>query len=246
MIGVSGHDRIVISLQHVGVSFAQHVGILKRRRFWALEDVSLNLYKGETLGVIGRNGAGKTTLLKLIAGILAPDRGWVVNNGYRAALLSLQLGFAPNLSGRENVYLSGLMMGMRRQTIDRRIGNIEQFSALGEFFDQPLRTYSTGMRARLGFSIAIEANPDVLLIDEILGVGDGQFRVKSSEAMRSLIKSNKTVVLASHQLNMVRTLCDRVIWVENRVVQAEGNPDEIIKAYQSRQQENPRRVVEKV
>lgn len=237
MTGVSDHGGVVISLQNAGVSFTQHIGILKKRRFWALEDVSLDLYKGETLGVIGRNGAGKTSLLKLMAGILAPDRGQVVNNGYRAALLSLQIGFVPNLTGRENVYLSGMMMGLRRQAIDSRIEKIAQFSGLGEFFEQPLRTYSTGMRARLGFSVAIEAHPDVLLIDEILGVGDGDFRVKSTEAMRSLIKSNKTVVFATHQLNLARTLCDRVIWVENRVVQALGKGDEIIEAYQSRQHE---------
>ncbi|MEN8130553.1 MAG: ABC transporter ATP-binding protein [Pseudomonadota bacterium] len=194
--------------------------------------MSFDLYQGETLGIIGRNGAGKTSVLKLLAGIVAPDRGEVINNGYRAALLSLQLGFAPNLTGKENVYLSGLMMGLRRQEIDQRFDHISEFAELGEFMDQPLRTYSTGMRARLGFSVALAANPDVLLIDEVLGVGDGEFRIKSSAAMRDLIQSNKTIVLVSHQLNVIRKFCDRVVWIENHTVRAEGEGKKIINVYQ--------------
>lgn len=222
----------VISLRRVGISYIQHLGLLKRRRFWAVKDVSFDLYQGETLGIIGRNGAGKTSVLKLLAGIVAPDRGEVINNGYRAALLSLQLGFAPNLTGKENVYLSGLMMGLRRQEIDQRFDHISEFAELGEFMDQPLRTYSTGMRARLGFSVALAANPDVLLIDEVLGVGDGEFRIKSSAAMRDLIQSNKTIVLVSHQLNVIRKFCDRVVWIENHTVRAEGEGKKIINVYQ--------------
>lgn len=222
-----------MSLHHVGVSYSQHIGPFKRRRFWALNDVSLEVFHGETLGIVGRNGAGKSSLLRILAGIITPDRGRVIHNGHRATLLSLQLGFAPNLSGRENACLSGIIMGLSRKEIGRRMDRIQEFAELGEFMDQPLRTYSTGMRARLGFAVALESNPDILLIDEVLGVGDGAFREKSSNALRELIRSNKTVMLVSHQLETVRQLCDRVVWIEDRVSRAVGGVDEVLGAYQA-------------
>lgn len=223
----------VISLRHVGVSYTHHIGPFKRRRFWALNDVSLDLFHGETLGIVGRNGAGKSSLLRILAGIIRPDRGRVIHNGHRAALLSLQLGFAPNLSGRENACLSGIIMGLSRKEIGRRMDRIQEFAELGDFMDQPLKTYSTGMRARLGFAVALESHPDILLIDEVLGVGDGEFREKSSNALRQLIRSNKTVVLVSHHVETVRQLCDRAVWIEDRISKTQGDVDKVLAEYHS-------------
>lgn len=148
-------------------------------KFWALKDISFDIFHGETLGVIGRNGVGKSTLLCLIAGIIDPDMGTVFRaENCHASLLSLQVGFVPQLTGRENAVLSGILLGMHRETIESRMEEIIAFSELDEFIDQPIYTYSTGMRARLGFSVAFQTDPDILLVDEVLGVGDADFREK--------------------------------------------------------------------
>ncbi len=223
----------IVTLREVGVCFRQRTGLLKHRDFWALKNVSLNLYHGETLGVIGRNGAGKTSLLKVIAGIITPNRGCLINKKYRASLLSLQLGFVSNLSGRDNVILSGLLLGLTRKQVMSKMEYIVEFAEIGEFINQPIRTYSSGMKARLGFSIAIQANPDILLIDEILGVGDADFRAKSSAALRDMIRSDKTVVIVSHQPEMIRSLCNRAVWIEDRKTRIEGQVDEVLSAYTS-------------
>ena len=169
-------DSPLIELRNVGVAFSA-----QRRfgsgKFWALEDVTLNLRHGERLGVIGRNGAGKSTLLRVLAGILQPDRGTVKRAAVTCQLLSLALGFTPYLSGRDNAILSGLMLGLRRREIESRLPSIQEFSELGDFFEQPIATYSAGMVVRLGFSVAIQVEPDVLLIDEVLAVGDAEFQV---------------------------------------------------------------------
>jgi lipopolysaccharide transport system ATP-binding protein len=221
----------IVSLEDVGLYFRQRTGLLKHRDFWALKKVSLNLYHGETLGVVGRNGAGKTSLLKVIAGVISPNRGCIINNGYRASLLSLQLGFVPNLSGRDNVVLSGLLLGLTRQQVLSKMKHIVEFAEIEEFIDQPIKTFSAGMKARLGFSIAIQAAPDILLIDEILGVGDADFRTKSSAALRDLIRSDKTVVIVSHQPETIRSLCHRAVWIEDRKSQIEGEVEEVLDAY---------------
>jgi lipopolysaccharide transport system ATP-binding protein len=200
-------------------------------QYWALKDISLDLYHGETLGIIGRNGVGKSTLLRVLSGIIVPDRGRVANVGISASLLSLQVGFIPQLTGRENAVLSGMLMGLHRREVEEKMDAIIEFSELGSFFDQPVRSYSVGMRARLGFSVAIQTDPDVLLIDETLGVGDAAFQKKSSEAMREKIRSNKTVVLASHMTQTVRDLCDRVVWIENGTARLEGNTEAVVSAY---------------
>lgn len=223
----------IVSLQNVGVCFSQRAGFLKSRKFWALEDVSLNLFQGETLGVVGNNGAGKTTLLKVLSGILEPSTGTYVNPGFRASMLTLQLGFLPNLTGRDNAVLSGMFLGLARKAVLQKLDAIMEFSELGEFFDQPVRTYSAGMRARLGFSVALEASPDILLIDEVLGVGDASFRAKSTAALKSLIRSERTVVLVSHNPATLRELCDRLVWIESRVSRMEGPVDEVMECYQA-------------
>jgi lipopolysaccharide transport system ATP-binding protein len=201
--------------------------------FWALQDVSFELYRGETLGIVGRNGAGKSTLLRVLAGIITPERGKVVGNGYQASLLSLQVGFVPHLTGRENAILSGLLLGLHRREVEAAINEIIEFAELAEFIDEPVRTYSAGMKARLGFAVAFQANPDVLLIDEVLAVGDAEFRKKSAAAMRERIQSDKTVVLVSHNAPTLRELCDRAVWIENGVSRAEGSTEVVLRQYQA-------------
>lgn len=200
-------------------------------KYTPLNDISFEIHRGETIGVIGRNGAGKSTMLRLIAGILEPDGGRIVNHGARVSLLSLGVGFVPHLSGRQNAMLSGMLLGLRRNEIAQRMDAIMEFSDLGVFFDQPLHTYSSGMRARLGFSVAIQVDSDILLIDEVLGVGDEEFRIKSTAEMKRLIKSDKTVVLVSHSLPTVKELCDNVIWIEGGVVKAAGDTETLLKLY---------------
>lgn len=223
--------EVLISLQNVSLSYTVRAGMFKWSKYTPLSNVSFDLYRGETVGIIGRNGVGKSTLLRLMAGILEPDGGCVINHGARVSLLSLGVGFVPHLSGRQNAMLSGILLGLRRSEIAKKMDTIIEFSGLGQFIDQPLHTYSTGMRARLGFSLAIQVDPDVLLIDEVLGVGDEEFRAKSNNEIKRLIKSDKTVVLVSHILPTVRELCDRLVWVENGHVRQVGSTVEVLAHY---------------
>ncbi len=223
-----------IRLRHVGVSYRRRAGFARASMFWALRDVSLDLFHGETLGIIGRNGVGKSTLLRVLAGIIAPDRGEMVSDGCRASLLSLQVGFIPHLTGRENAMLSGMLLGLSRRAMLDGMESIIGFAEQEEFIDQPVSTYSAGMRARLGFSVAFMAKPDVLLVDEILGVGDEGFRAKSTAAMRDRLKSNQTVVLVSHSAPTVRELCNRVIWIEGGATFMAGPTDEVMDAYEKK------------
>ncbi len=220
----------MMSLRNVGVYYRQHRGIFGAA-FWALKDVSFDLHAGETLGIIGRNGAGKSTLMRLMAGIIRPNCGSLDNAGYSVSLLSLRLGFIPYLNGRENAVLSGMLMGMRRKAIQAELERIKDFSELGDFFERPINTYSSGMLARLGFSVAFQADPDILLVDEVLGVGDAEFNRKSTAAMESRIKANKTIVFVSHNGEMVRQLCDRAVWIENGETQIEGTPHQVLTEY---------------
>lgn len=220
----------VLSLREVGVCYGQKRGIWGEP-FWALRDVSLVLRRGETLGVIGRNGVGKSTLLRLMAGIIRPDRGVLVNEGVQVSLLSLQVGFVYYLTGRENALLSGMLMGLRRKEVLDRMEAICAFSELGEFFDRPIATYSTGMVARLAFSVAFQVDPEVLLVDEILGVGDAEFSQKSARVMHERMLSNRTVVFVSHHAELVRHLCDRVVWIEGGVSRAEGETEKVLREY---------------
>ncbi|MEA1052535.1 ABC transporter ATP-binding protein [Lamprobacter modestohalophilus] len=222
----------VVSLQNIGVAFNRQRRLFaKPHLLWVLKDVSFDLYRGETLGVIGRNAAGKSTLLRLLAGIIKQDRGQLINGGYSAALLSLQAGFVPYLTGRQNAILSGILLGLRRREVEERMPRIIAFSELGDFFDEPLGTYSTGMRARLGFSVAFQVDPDLLLIDETLGVGDEAFNRKSTRAMHDRIRSDRTVVLVSHSAGTIRSLCDRAIWIDQGVVRMQGDAREVSDAY---------------
>ena len=226
-------DTRILSLDHVGLYYSRRQGFLKRSRFWALQDVSFDLYAGETLGVIGKNGVGKSTLLRVLAGIIAPDTGKMVFHrpGLRISLISLGAGFVPYLSGRENAILNGLMLGATKKEIISRMNDIVAFSELDGFFDEPVNTYSTGMRARLGFSVAYHLEPDVILLDEVLGVGDEAFRKKSTDAMKQRIKSDKTVVLVSHTVPILKELCDRIVWIEGGRTRLEGQVPDVLEAY---------------
>lgn len=221
----------VIRLTDVGYYFQKRKGFFSKERFWALKQVDFSLYKGESLGVIGRNGAGKSTLLKLLAGITNPDKGSLQNFGYSASLLSLQAGFVPYLTGRENVLLNGMILGVKKSEILNHMEDIYEFSGLNSFFDQPIHTYSSGMKARLGFSIAFQLDPDIFLLDEVLGVGDETFKQKSSKKMKEKIRSEQTVVLVSHSLLTIKELCDRAVWIESGISRAEGKPEEVIAEY---------------
>lgn len=220
-----------LRLDHVGVSYPRRRGLRRRELFWALSDVSFTLYKGESLGVIGRNGAGKSTLLKILAGIIEPNKGHIFRSHLRADLLSLRLGFQPHLNGRENAILSGMLMGLRRRQVEMALDQIAAFAELEDFMDQPLNSYSNGMKARLGFAIAFHADPDILLIDEALGVGDADFRKRSTEVMRQKIRSDKTVVIVSHSTSLVKNLCDRVVWIEKGKTKQVGDTDDVLAMY---------------
>jgi lipopolysaccharide transport system ATP-binding protein len=223
-------NDVLVELRNVGVAFKTQRRVAERR-FWALEDVSLSLRRGERLGVIGRNGAGKSTLLRVIAGILTPDRGNVRRGPVSCQLLSLALGFTAHLSGRDNAVLSGLMLGLRRRDIVACLPAIREFSELGDFFEQPIATYSSGMTMRLAFSVAIRVEPDVLLIDEVLAVGDAEFQQKSGAALRKRMGEGHTFVLVSHDESQIAALCDRVLWVEHGKSVREGARDEVFAAY---------------
>jgi homopolymeric O-antigen transport system ATP-binding protein len=220
----------IIDLENVGVAFNAQLRV-GSPRFWALEDVSLSLDRGDRLGVIGRNGSGKSTLLRTLAGIIAPDRGRLTRAPVSCQLLSLAVGFVPHLSGRDNAILSGLMLGLRRRQIVQRLPAILEFSELGDFFDQPISSYSTGMQMRLGFSVAIQIDPDVLLIDEVLAVGDSEFQQKSGAALRERINSGTTVVFVSHGDAQVRQICNRALWIEHGRSMLQGPVDAVLDAY---------------
>lgn len=220
----------IIRLENVGVAFNAQLRV-GAPLFWALEDVSLDLARGDRLGVVGRNGSGKSTLLRTIAGIITPDRGRLKRAPVSCQLLSLTLGFLPHLSGRDNAVLSGLMLGMRRREIMQRLPAILEFSELGDFFHQPISSYSTGMTMRLGFSVAMQVEPDVLLIDEVLSVGDTEFQQKSGAALRERIHSGTTVVFVSHGDAQIKQVCDRALWIEHGRSMMHGPVDAVLAAY---------------
>ncbi len=199
--------------------------------FWALRDVSFSVERGQVVGFIGANGAGKSSLLKLVNGILPPTEGRVVVNGRVSGLLELGAGFHPDLTGRENIYLNGSILGLSRRELDRLFPSIVAFSELDQFIDAPVKHYSSGMYMRLGFAVAIHAQPDILLVDEVLAVGDAPFQAKCMSRILAMKKQGVTILFVTHDMDAVRKLCDQAIWLDESRVRAAGRPDHVIAAY---------------
>jgi len=210
--------------------------VLRGRRaqyeeFWALKGATFEVPTGSTFGVIGHNGSGKSTLLKCLAGILVPDKGSVAVTGRVSALLELGAGFHPELSGRENVYLNGAILGLKKREIDKRFDDIVQFAGLEQFIDSPVKNYSSGMFVRLGFAVAVNVDPDVLLLDEVLSVGDESFQRKSAERIEQFRKDGRTIVLVSHGLGSIEQLCESAAWLDHGEIRAVGPASQVISEY---------------
>ncbi|MEM7184786.1 MAG: ATP-binding cassette domain-containing protein [Spirochaetota bacterium] len=220
-------------LELQSVSFAYRTGktFFSHKKKQILSGISLKIFPGETLGILGRNGAGKSTLLRILAGIFLPDSGNIIRNCQKINLLSLELGFSERLNGRQNIILSGLFNGFSKQEMQDKMPAIVAFSELGKAIEEPLLSYSSGMRARLGFSIAYHLQPDILLIDEILGVGDMDFQEKSEKLLKQKINSQQTVVLVTHDAKLVESVCQRAIWLDKGKIYMQGTQAEVSDRY---------------
>ena len=221
-------DRIMSLKEFVTTALR---GRLDYREFTALDHVSFTVKKGETLGLIGRNGAGKSTMLKVISGILKPTEGSVVCHGNVVPMLELGSGFDMDLTGRENIFLNGAILGYSEEFLKEKYEEIVEFSELGQFIEAPIRNYSSGMLARLAFSIATVVQPEILIVDEILSVGDAQFQEKSKRRMLELMGGGTTVLFVSHSIEQIREMCNRVVWLERGSVRADGVTGEVCDRY---------------
>jgi len=207
--------------------------LLSGRSYLAIEDITFTVEKGESVALIGRNGAGKSTSLGLVAGVIKPTTGTVRTNGRVASMLELGGGFHPELTGRENIRLNATLLGLRRKQLNERIDKIIEFSELGEFIDEPIRVYSSGMLAKLGFSVITQVDPDILIIDEVLAVGDYAFQKKCIETINDFKSKGVTILFVSHNLSDIEKICDRVIWIENHRLKASGSAENVLKQYQT-------------
>ena len=222
----------VMELKNVSVRYKTRRSFFRHDYFTALDKVSFTIEKGETLGIIGSNGCGKSTLLKVLSDIYSIDAGTIDWHCKQVSLLSLSLGFDPQLSGRDNAIISGMLLGSRKREVLSKLDEIIAFAELENFIDKPIKTYSSGMRARLGFSVALKMHSELLLVDEVLGVGDGRFKHKASNAMINKISSDQTVVLVSHSMDQVKKLCNRVIWLEKGKIQMIGAAGRVVSQYE--------------
>jgi lipopolysaccharide transport system ATP-binding protein len=221
---------------HLSAALKSPLSVFRRAKsetFWALRDVSLEVKEGEVLGLVGRNGAGKTTLLKILSRITRPTTGWAEIHGRVGSLLEVGTGFHPELTGRENAYLSGAILGMGRAEIARKFDEIVAFAELEQFIDTAVKHYSSGMYVRLAFAVAAHLEPEILLVDEVLAVGDIKFQKKCLGKMGEVARAGRTVVLVSHQLNQIRRLCHRAIWVDGGMIRQDGLTAEVTSAYES-------------
>jgi len=207
--------------------------LLKGRSYLAIEDINFQIKKGESVALIGRNGAGKSTSLGLVAGVLKPTSGTVSVTGRVASMLELGGGFHPELTGRENIKLNAVLLGLRRKELKERIDKIIEFSELGEFIDEPIRVYSSGMLAKLGFSVISQVDPDILIIDEVLAVGDIAFQRKCINTINEFRSKGVTILFVSHNIADVKKICDRVIWIENHRLREMGDSEKILESYSS-------------
>lgn len=241
--------KVVIKVDHVGVKFlmsSEKVDNLKEyvikklnrklsyKYFWALKDVSFSVEQGDRVGILGLNGAGKSTLLKVIAGVLKATEGSVATKGRVVPLLELGAGFDVQYTGAENIYLYGAVLGYSRDFIKKKYDEIVEFSELGDFINVPMKNYSSGMKSRLGFSIATVVDPDILILDEVFAVGDAKFRKKSEKKIKSLFAQGVTVLFVSHNIEQVKNICNKAILLEKGTLVAEGNVEEICKIYKEK------------
>lgn len=239
-------DDTMLSVEHVTMKFrmpndkveslketviAMLSGRLKYEEFTVFEDVSFDVKKGEVVGIIGKNGAGKSTLLKIVSGVLKPTKGQVTSNGNIVPMLELGAGFDPELTGRENIYLNGSILGYDEQFLQEKYQEIVDFSELGDFINMPIRNYSSGMMMRLAFSIATVVSPEILIVDEILAVGDEGFQNKSKERMLELMGGGTTVLFVSHSLEQIQEMCNRVVWLDEHKVRMVGEASQVCQAY---------------
>jgi homopolymeric O-antigen transport system ATP-binding protein len=206
-------------------------GELHEREFWALRDISFQIRRGEAWGIVGANGAGKSTILKLLSKILRANKGAVNIHGKVSALIEVGAGFHPDLTGRENVYLNGCILGMKRQEVARKFDQIVEFAGVGDFIDTPVKRYSSGMYARLGFAVAAHVDPDILLVDEVLSVGDMQFQEKCLDRMREVVEEGTTVIFVSHNLQAVQTLCEQTLLLKTGTVSTIGPTAKVLNGY---------------
>ncbi|MBS1854283.1 MAG: ABC transporter ATP-binding protein [Acidobacteria bacterium] len=233
-------DRVSKTFPRAGEAklLRTHIEEMFRRKrhdpFYALKNVSFRLEKGENLGVIGGNGAGKTTLLSLVSGLCRPEEGTVAVSGRVAPMLELGSGFHPELTGKENVMLNASLLGLSRRRTEECFGRIVEFSGVGDFINQPIRTYSSGMIVRLAFSVAAHVDPDILLIDEVLAVGDQAFQAKCFDRIKAFRSAGKTLLFVSHAPGLVKELCERCLWLDHGQVMMDGPADEVLAAYQAR------------
>jgi len=225
---------VMLELDNVSLSYHSSKATFDHGVHHVLDGVSFKLYENETLGIIGRNGVGKTTMLRIMAGILAPTSGIVVNPlGKTSSLLSIGLGFKPDLSGRDNAMLAAMLQGSTRAEAASFLEEIKDFSELGDSFEEPVKTYSSGMKSRLGFTTALMTHVDILLIDEVLSVGDAQFRLKAQSAMKERVCGDQTVVFVSHSEAQIQNLCDRVFWIEKGKIKSEGDTETVLNQYRN-------------
>ena len=207
---------------------------IQYNEFWALKNVSFSVEKGDRVGILGLNGAGKSTLLKVIAGVFKPTEGKVIKNGRLVPLLELGAGFDPQYTGRENIYLYGAVLGFSKKFLDEKLDEIIEFSELGKFIDVPVKNYSSGMKSRLGFSVATLVEPDILILDEVLSVGDAKFRKKSEAKIMSMFDKGVTVLFVSHSLDQVKRLCNKAILLEKGKIISHGSIEEVSKVYEEK------------
>jgi lipopolysaccharide transport system ATP-binding protein len=223
--------KVFLSLEGVSVRFKLSGRNKPANYFEPLKDINLKVFAGETLGILGGNGAGKSTLLKVISGAIKPDSGVVHNYGARVSLLALQAGFDPNLTGRDNAIFGGMLLGYSKKQVIERLDEVKEYSELGDFFEQPVRSYSTGMGSRLGFAISTVISPDILLVDEVLSVGDANFKKKAERTMMQKIASGQTVVLVSHAKSQIANLCDRCVILNKGQLIEGGSVEEMLGRY---------------
>jgi len=207
----------------------------RKEEFWALSNINLEIKTGSKIGIIGPNGAGKSTLLKIITGIATPTKGKVNTQGKIASLIDVEAGFHPDLSGKDNIYLNGLLLGMSKYALDEKFNKIVNFSGIGKFVNAPLHTYSSGMKLRLGFSVAVFSDPDILIIDEIISAGDEEFQRKSFQKMKSFFKDDKTIIFASHNLAEIKQLCPITVYISRGQIKSKGQTKKVITNYLNNQ-----------